>query len=81
MVESAEPDKAVFSSLCLTEILTKLYELQAAEAVLRAEALMQHFKDCPVPVTPEIAREAAWLRARYGRGLQTADALHLATAT
>ena len=54
---------------------------RGADAVATVDALLDALPATVEPATREAAREAAALRARYGRALRLPDALVLATAT
>jgi predicted nucleic acid-binding protein len=53
---------------------------RGAEAVALVDAFLDALPAAVEPTTREVAREAAALRARHGRGLRLPDALVLATA-
>lgn len=70
---------AVMSSLALTELLVPAYRQEQTRAAEHLVALLQSFPHLKiVPLSCDIAVQAARLRARYG--LRTPDAIHVATA-
>ena len=67
------------STVTLTEILTAPAQANDAAAMLDYEMYLLHFPNLSIhPLDIEIAREAAWVRARTG--LPTPDSIVLATA-
>jgi predicted nucleic acid-binding protein len=54
---------------------------RGADALATVDAFLDALPAVVEPATREVAREAAVLRARHGRGLRLPDALVLATAT
>jgi predicted nucleic acid-binding protein len=70
---------AVMSSLVLTELLVPAYRQEQFQAAEHLVALLQNFPHLKIiPLSCDIAVQAARLRARYG--LRTPDAIHVATA-
>jgi len=70
---------AVMASLVFAELLVPAYrggEEKTAERLVRTLCNFPHLKI--IPLTTEIATDAARLRARYG--VRTPDAIHAATA-
>lgn len=54
---------------------------RGADAVATVDAFLDALPATVEPATRQVAREAAALRARHGRGLRLPDALALATAS
>lgn len=70
---------AVMSSLVLTELLVPAYREEQTPTAERLIAVLQNFPHLKmIPLSCEIAAQAARLRARHG--LRTPDAVHAATA-
>ena len=70
---------AVMASLVFAELLVPAYrggEVETVERLVRTLSNFPHLKI--IPLTTEIAADAARLRARYG--IRTPDAIHAATA-
>ncbi len=71
---------AITSAVSVTEALVRPFRAQSASAAGTVEAFLRSFPNLSVePVTFEIAREAARIRA--ATAIRTPDALILATAT
>lgn len=71
---------AVMSAVSVTEALVRPFRAQSASAAGTVEAFLRSFPTLAIePVTFEIAREAARIRA--ATAIRTPDALILATAT
>jgi len=71
--------KGVISSLALTELLVPTYRAGDTSQARKLANLLRNFHNLEmVPLTDEIAMEAARLRAMHG--LRTPDAIHAATA-
>lgn len=70
--------KAIFSTLVYSELLGNKRSLSATH---RAHRFLDELKNTrPVPLSPDIAKQAAALRLKHP-SLRLADSVHLATAT
>lgn len=70
---------AVMASLVFAELLVPAYRGSEAERADRLTGILNNFPHLQIiPLTTEIAAEAARLRARYG--IRTPDAIHAASA-
>lgn len=76
----ASGDVLVVPASAYAEVLVGPSRL-GADAVATVDAFLDALPAVVEPATREVAREAAALRARYGRGLRLPDALALATAS
>lgn len=70
---------AVMATLVLSELLVPAYRAGEVERAQKVTRILENFPHLEiVPLTSEIAADAARLRARYG--IRTPDAIHAATA-
>jgi predicted nucleic acid-binding protein len=77
---ATERNPAIMSAVSVTEALVRPFRARSASAAGTVEAFLRSFPNLSVaPVTYEIAREAARIRA--ATAIRTPDAMILATAT
>lgn len=77
---ATERNPAIMSAVSVTEALVRPFRARSASAAGTVEAFLRSFPNLSIaPVTYEIAREAARIRA--ATAIRTPDALILATAT